>query len=196
MKVILTAEVKGKGHEGDVVDVARGYAANFLMPRKMAIAATVGNLKQRDARMGNILKRNDARRSEAEQLAGSINGKTIRIEANAGDEGKLFGSVTTLMIEEAVLAQLGADIDHRRMDLHKAIKMLGEYPVKVSVFGEVHANFVVKVIREGAAPEAVVVETIAEPVEAEAADEAVAETVDTETADEAVEDEAAEATEE
>ncbi|HEY5278072.1 MAG TPA: 50S ribosomal protein L9, partial [Coriobacteriia bacterium] len=66
MKVILTAEVKGKGHEGDVVDVARGYAVNYLMPRKMAIEATSGNIKQLDARMSNIRKRNAARLGDAE----------------------------------------------------------------------------------------------------------------------------------
>ena len=101
MKVILTQEVKGKGHEGDVVDVARGYAVNYLLPRKMAIAATAGNLKQLEARKSNIRKRNDARRSDAEGVAAALQGKILVMEAKAGDEGKLFGSVTTTMIEDA-----------------------------------------------------------------------------------------------
>ena len=83
MKVILTAEVKGKGHEGDVVDVARGYAVNYLMPRKMAIIATTGNIKQLEARMSNINKRNTARLTDAESIAASSEGKSIMIEAKA-----------------------------------------------------------------------------------------------------------------
>lgn len=172
MKVILTAEVKGKGHEGDVVDVARGYAVNYLLPRKLAIQATPGNLKQLAARMENIRKRNESRRLEAEGLAGDINGKRVVIEAKAGDEGKLFGSVTTLMIENAIAEQLKADVDHKRMDLHRPIKALGEYTISVSVFGEVKAEVTVKVVQEGAAAA-----TLAEPA-AEAAAEAAAEPVE------------------
>jgi large subunit ribosomal protein L9 len=165
MKVILTQEVKGKGHEGDVVDVARGYAVNYLLPRKMAIEATKGSLKQLDARMTNIQKRNDERRAEAEGIAGAVSGGTVVIEAKAGDEGKLFGSVTTLMIEEAIAAQLGHDVDHRRMDLRRPIKALGDYPVVVSVFGDVKAEVIVRVVGEGGTSAA------AAPVEvAEAAD--------------------------
>ncbi len=175
MKVILTAEVKGKGHEGDVVEVARGYAVNYLMPRKMAITATVGNLKQLDARMSNIRKRNDTRLTEAQSLAASIEGKIVIIEGKAGDEGKLFGSVTTLMIEEAIAAQLGVDVDHRRMDLAKAIKMLGDHEVAVSVFGEVKATVTVRVVREGAGSEvAATVPAPEEPVAGDVVDETAA----------------------
>lgn len=151
MKVILTAEVKGKGHEGDVVDVARGYAANYLLPRKMAIVATPGNIKQLEARMTNISKRNATRMTGAEAVAASIEGKTIVLEAKAGVDGKLFGSVTTLMIEEAIAAQLDADVDHKRMNLHRPIKTTGEHTVVVSVFGDVKASLVVKVVPEGGA---------------------------------------------
>jgi large subunit ribosomal protein L9 len=158
MKVILTQEVKGKGHEGDVVDVARGYAVNYLLPRKMAIEASTGNLKQLSARMTNIQKRNDERRSEAEGVAGAANGRTVVIEAKAGDEGKLFGSVTTLMIEEAIAAQLDVDVDHRRMDLRRPIKTLGDYPVVVSVYGEVKAEVLVRVVGEGGVTAATAVE--------------------------------------
>jgi large subunit ribosomal protein L9 len=160
MKVILTAEVKGKGHEGDVVEVARGYAVNYLMPRKMAIEATSGNIKQLDARMNNIRKRNAARLDDAEAIAAAIEGKTVSIEAKAGADGKLFGSVTTLMIEEAVAAQLGADVDHKRMNLQHPIKTAGEHVVTVGVFGDVKADLTVKVVVEGAAPESVSVAAV------------------------------------
>jgi len=151
MKVILTAEVKGKGHEGDIVDVARGYAANYLLPRQMAVVATPGNVKQLQARMENISKRNATRLGDAETIAASIDGKSIVLEAKAGVDGKLFGSITALMIEEAVAAQLGADTDHKRMDLHRPIKTTGEHRVGVSVYGDVKAMLIVKVVPEGGA---------------------------------------------
>jgi large subunit ribosomal protein L9 len=166
MKVILTQEVKGKGHEGDVVEVARGYGVNYLLPRKMAIEATTGNLKQLNSRMSNIQKRNDERRTDAEGVAAALQGKTLVIEAKAGDEGKLFGSVTTLMIEEAIEAQLGHDVDHRKMDVGRTIKTTGDHPVVVSVFGDVKAELVVRVVPEGKGAEA-----LAPPAASEAASE-------------------------
>jgi large subunit ribosomal protein L9 len=203
MKVILTQEVKGKGHEGDVVDVARGYAANYLLPRKMAVVATTGNLKQLEARMSNIEKRNNARRTDAEGIAQVLNGKTIVIEAKAGEEGKLFGSVTTLMIEEAIGSQLGPDVDHRKMDVGHPIKTTGDHPVIVVVFGEVKAEVIVRVVPEGggaqaiataAAPVEVAVETPVETVDV--AEVAVDETVEVPETDETDETDDAEAPEE
>ena len=181
MKVILTAEVKGKGHEGDIVEVARGYAANYLLPRKMALVATQGNIKQLESRMENINKRNATRMGDAQSVATSIEGQSIVLEAKAGLDGKLFGSITTLMIEEAVAAQLGADIDHKRMDLHRPIKTTGEHHVVVSVFGDVKATLTVKVVPEGgaaalAAEEAAAAEAaVAKAAAAEAAALAAAE---------------------
>jgi large subunit ribosomal protein L9 len=168
MKVILTAEVKGKGHEGDIVEVAHGYAVNFLLPRKMAIQATTGNIKQLESRMGNISKRNATRMNDAETVAASIEGKSVTIPAKAGVDGKLFGSVTGLMIEEAVAAQLGADVDHKRMNLSRPIKTSGEHVVVVGVYGDVKATLTVKVVAEGAPVEA-------EPVKAEVAEVETAE---------------------
>ena len=189
MKVILTAEVKGKGHEGDVVEVARGYAVNYLMPRKMAIEATSGNIKQLDARMSNIRKRNATRLGDAEAIAASIDGKSVIIEAKAGVDGKLFGSVTGLMIEEAIAAQLGVDVDHKRMNLSRPIKLAGEHVIVVGVFGDVKANVTVKVVAEGMTAETVAAAAVVEaPVEAEEVVDEVVETEDV-AADESAEDE-------
>jgi large subunit ribosomal protein L9 len=201
MKVILTAEVKGKGHEGDIVEVARGYAANYLLPRKMAVAATPGNIKQLEARMDNIRKRNATRLGDAEAVASSIDGKSIVLEAKAGADGKLFGSVTTLMIEEALAAQLGVDVDHKRMDLHRPIKTTGEHSIVVSVFGDVKATLVVKVVPEGgagalAAQEAAAAEAAALQAALAEAEETVTPKVETAEAEEAAEESAEEAPEE
>jgi large subunit ribosomal protein L9 len=185
MKVILTQEVKGRGNEGDVVDVARGFAVNYLLPRKMAIEATSGNIKQLEARKGNIQKRNDDRRVAAEGAAGLIAGKTVVIGAKAGEDGKLFGSVTPLMVEVAVLEQLGVEVDHRKMDLHGHIKKTGDYTATVGVFSDVKADVTVRVVPVGTELTAVAVAsepveeaaTDAEPVEAEVEAESVDESV-------------------
>lgn len=179
MKVILTQEVKGRGNEGDVIDVARGFAVNYLLPRKMAIEATSGNIKQLEARKGNIQKRNDDRRVAAEGDAAVIAGKTVIIGAKAGEDGKLFGSVTPLMIEVAVLDQLGIEVDHRKMDLHGHIKKTGDYPVTVGVFSDVKAEVLVRVVPAGT--ESAAAAAGAEPVE-----EAVVDAEPVEAADEAV----------
>lgn len=220
MKVILLDEIKGKGTEGDVVDVARGYAVNYLFPRKLAVEATSGNLKQLQARSANIERRETARKADAEGIAAKLDGKRVTIEANAGEGGRLFGSVTGPMIEDAVLAQLDVDIDRKKMDIHGHIKELGEHPVKVRLHAEVSPEIIVVVVPAGgetaeassavetalaeadklddteASAEGEGVETPA-PVEdaeaVEAMDEAAAEEMAEETAEEAGFEEAAEA---
>ncbi len=174
MKVILLDEVKGKGREGEVVDVARGFAVNYLFPRKLAVEATAGNLKQLDARKGNIAKRETARRAEAEELASAIAGKRIVVEAKAGEEGRLYGSVTSGMVAEAIADQLGVDVEKRRLDIHGHIKSLGEHPVTVAVHENVKAELIVRIVPVGGAAEAQMVaaaeEAHAEEPAAEAAE--------------------------
>lgn len=185
MKVILLSDVKGRGTEGDVIEVARGFAVNYLLPRKMAAEATPGNIKQLEARMHNIRKRELQRTSDAETLAAAINGKTLIIHAKASDEGKLFGSVTGGMVAEALAAQLGIDIDRRKLDAHgHTLKVIGDHPVTVHLYQDVVAEVTVRIVREGeavpaeapvaeVAPEAVAEEP-AEPVAVDEVDEAVA----------------------
>lgn len=149
MKVILTQELKGKGGEGDVVDVARGYAVNYLFPRKIAIEATPGNLKQLEARQGNIQKREEARLAEASGLAGALNGKSVTIEAKVGEGGRLYGSITSMMVMDAIADQLAADVDRRKIDVHGVIKTLGDHVVSVQVYRDVKAEVTVHVVPEG-----------------------------------------------
>ena len=114
MKVILLGELRGKGGEGDVVDVAQGYAENYLFPNRMAIAATPGNIKQLEERRHNIAKREERRIADAEATKAALDGKRVLINVKVGEEGQLYGSVTTAMIAEAVEAQLGVIIDRKR----------------------------------------------------------------------------------
>ncbi|MFU8890932.1 MAG: 50S ribosomal protein L9 [Anaerosomatales bacterium] len=177
MKVILTQELKGKGGEGDVVDVARGYAVNYLLPRKLAIEATPGNLKQLDARKGNILKREETRVGEARTLAERLEGGRVTIEAKAGEEGRLFGSVTSPMIVDAIATQLDAEVDRRKVDVHGLIKELGEHTVTVQVYRDIKTEVTVVVVPEGGVVEQAepTVEEVIAAVEAEEAAEAEAE---------------------
>jgi large subunit ribosomal protein L9 len=180
MKVILTQELKGKGGEGDVVDVARGYAVNYLLPRKLAIEATPGNLKQLDARKGNILKREETRIGEARTLAERLEGGRVTIEAKAGEEGRLFGSVTSPMIVDAIATQLDAEVDRRKVDVHGHIKELGEHTITVQVYRDIKTEVTVVVVPEGGVVEQAepTVEEVIAAVEAEEAAEDDAEATD------------------
>lgn len=182
MKVILLQELKGRGGEGDIVEVAHGFAVNYLLPRKIAIQATKGNIKQLGQRSGNIQKREDQRITEAEGLAEKLNGKIVTVHAKVGEEGRLFGSVTHAHIEAALLEQLGVEIDRRKIETHGAIKDAGPHPIEVSIYRDTKAELTVNVIAEGTVaaapvlPETVVVEVEgvdAEGVDADVAEEAV-----------------------
>jgi large subunit ribosomal protein L9 len=198
MKVILLQELKGRGGEGDVVDVARGFAVNYLLPRKIAIEATKGNIKQLGQRSHNIQKREDTRLAEADGLAGKLNGKVVTIEAKVGEEGRLFGSVTHAHIEAALLEQLGVEIDRRKIETHGAIKDAGPHQIEVSIYRDTKAELTVNVVAEGAAaaapavPETVVAEVEGIDAEGESFVEVVEETTEQADADVAL-DEAVEA---
>lgn len=140
MKVILLGELRGKGGEGDVVDVAQGYAENYLFPNRMAIAATPGNIKQLEERRHNIAKREERRIADAEATKAALDGKRVLINVKVGEEGQLYGSVTTAMIAEAVEAQLGVIIDRKRIERTAAIKTAGEHEVTVNLYREINAQ--------------------------------------------------------
>ena len=183
MKVILLQELKGRGGEGDVIEVARGFAVNYLLPRKVAIEATPGNVKQLEQRMHNIKTREDQRLTDAGSLASALEGKSVTISAKVGEEGRLFGSVTALMVEEAIREQLGVEVDRRRIETHGHIKEIGPHTVDISVYRDVKAQVVVHVVAEGEP----VIETVVTEVEGVHAEgEAFAEVVE-ETAEQAEE---------
>ena len=171
MKVILLTEVQGTGGEGDVVEVARGFFNNYLGPQKKAVLATAGNLKQLEQRRGNIAKREEKRIADAEALKASLEGKKIFVDAKVGEEGVLFGSVTTSMIADAVLAETGVEIDRKRLDVRKAIKTAGEHTVALNIYRDIHVDLQLMVgVKAVEEVEEAVVE--AEAVETEATEEA------------------------
>lgn len=137
MKVILLSELKGKGGEGDVVDVADGYANNYLFPQRIALPATKGNLKQLEQRKHNIAAREATRLENAQKTKEALENLTVRVEARVGEEGVLFGSVTAPLIAEALQVNHGIEIDRRRIDLKAPIKTAGEHEVVVSIYRDI-----------------------------------------------------------
>lgn len=145
MKVILLSELRGKGGEGDVVDVAQGFAENYLFPNKIAILAIKGNLKQLEERRHNIAKREEKRLADAAALKETLESKAIKVDARIGEEGQLFGSVTAANIADAIKAQLGAEVDRKRIGRSQAIKMAGRHEVEVNLYRDTNATVVVLV---------------------------------------------------
>lgn len=147
MKVILLGELRGKGGEGDVVDVAQGYAENFLFPNRIAAPATPGNIKQLEERRHNIEKREDKRISTANDMKSALDGKTVVVDAKVGEEGQLFGSVTTTMIADAISSQLGVEVDRKRIELNRAIKVAGKHEIVVNFYRDINATLTLQVGR-------------------------------------------------
>lgn len=148
MKVILLSELKRKGGEGDIVEVADGYANNYLFPQKIAVAATKGNLKQLEQRKHNIATREAARIEEAQALKAALDDLSVKVEARVGEEGVLFGSITAAMIADALKEAEDIEIDRKRIDLKNPIKTAGKHEVVVSIYRDIKSNLTVVVGNE------------------------------------------------
>jgi large subunit ribosomal protein L9 len=147
MKVILVQDVEKLGEIGDIVEVADGYGRNFLIPRRFAMAATAKNKRQLEHEQRLREDRIARARQEAETFAGTLQGVMCRFTRKAGDEGKLFGSVTAMDIAER-LKEAGFEVDRRRIQLEQPIKSLGEFTVPVRLRTDVAALLKVTVAAE------------------------------------------------
>lgn len=146
MKVILLQDVKSLGKRGDLVNVADGYARNFLFPRNLAVEATPGNLaklEQEKKAKENKLAR---QKMEAEELAARIKNLSVTLKVKAGTQGKLYGSINSKNIAEALKEQHGIDLDRRKIQLDEPIKAFGCYEVSIKVHPEVEAKLTVRVV--------------------------------------------------
>ncbi|MCL1798669.1 MAG: 50S ribosomal protein L9 [Eggerthellaceae bacterium] len=172
MKVILLQELKGRGGEGDVVEVAKGFANNYLFPKKIAIEATKGNLKQLEMRKHNIARRETARLDDAGKIKELIESTAVKVFAKVGEEGQLFGSITSQMIVEGLREATGFELDKKRIDLKAPIKTAGEHEVLVSLYRDIKTTLKLLVCdenQEAADAEAPTEAEAAEALEAEAA---------------------------
>ena len=147
MEVILREHVENLGRRGDVVKVAPGYARNFLLPRKLALAVTEGN-KKIIARERKVAEAHDAEeRQTAEALASRLSQAEITIERRVGETEALYGSVTSADIAEALAAK-GLEIDKRKIHLDEAIKAIGDFTVPVRLHRDVTAQVTVHVVKQ------------------------------------------------
>jgi large subunit ribosomal protein L9 len=146
MKVILRSDLSGVGKRGDIVDVADGHARNYLLPRGLALVATDGAVNQAKAMRRARDLRDAADRESAQTIASALVARTITITAKAGSEGKLFGSVTTGDIAQAIHAQANISIDRKKLHV-EPIKSLGTYSVAVKLHSDVEFPVSVEVVK-------------------------------------------------
>jgi len=146
VRVVLREDVESLGKKGDLLDVADGYARNYLVPRGLAMKATRGVVAQSEAMRRNRDAREVRDREAAEALAAQLGALTIELTARAGEGGKLFGSVTAADVADAVTAQTGIELDRRKVVLDEPIRELGPAEVTVRLPAEVVATVAVSVV--------------------------------------------------
>lgn len=147
MKVILKEDVEGLGLIGSLVNVSDGYARNYLLPRNLAVEANPKNLKRLEHEKRQIMAKAERVKRSAEDLAKRLSNMRLEIVTKAGDEGKLFGSITTMDIADAI-SKHGIDIDKRKILLSEPIKRIGTYEVSAKLHPDVTARLSVDVKRE------------------------------------------------
>lgn len=148
MKIVLRSDVATLGRRGDLVDVADGYARNFLVPRGLAIAATKGSVRQAEAMTRARSVRDVRDREGATATKNQLESARVTITARAGEGGRLFGSVTSADVADAVTAQIRVDLDRRKLALDEPIKSLGVHSVPVRLHADVTATLTVEVVAQ------------------------------------------------
>ncbi|HWQ30488.1 MAG TPA: 50S ribosomal protein L9 [Negativicutes bacterium] len=148
MKVVLLQDVKDLGKKGELVNASDGYARNFLFPRKLAVEATEGRLKEIEDKKSSEKNRKDRELAAAKELAEKLGKLEVNFRTKAGENGKLFGSITGKDIAEAIKAQHKIEVDKKKVVLHDAIKALGTYQVEIKVYPEVSAKISVKIVEQ------------------------------------------------
>jgi len=148
MKVVFLQDVKGQGKKGEVKEVSEGYATNFLIPRKLASAATQGTLNTLDQQKKSEQKRKEQEKADAEALAVKLGELTVNIPAKSGEGGRLFGAISTKQIAEALEKQFSLKIDKRKMVLEQPIRALGYTNMPIKLYHDVTATLKVHVIEE------------------------------------------------
>ncbi len=145
MKVILSKDVQGTGKAGEVKEVADGYARNYLIPRKLAIPASGGALKDVEQKKASEQKKLAAEEAAARALGERLTGAPVVLTAKVGDQGRLYGSITSGDIAEQLSAHLGQAIDKRKIDLEEPIRQLGTFEVTIRLHRAVTAKVKVDV---------------------------------------------------
>ena len=148
MKVILLEDVKGKGKKGDLINVSDGYARNFLLPKGVAIEASKQAINDLEGKKGAEIYRKNQEEEKAKNIAERMKDITVNLSAKAGAGGKLFGSITSKDVAEALKAQYKIDIDKRKFDLKDGIKTCGATEVTVKLYPGISGKFKVNVTEQ------------------------------------------------
>jgi large subunit ribosomal protein L9 len=148
VRVVLRDDVENIGRKGDLIEVTDGFARNFLVPRGLAMKATKGVVQQAEAMRRNREARDARDREAAQALADQLRGQRIELRARAGEGGRLFGSVTSADVVDAVRVQTGVELDRRKTQLAEPLKELGAAEVPVKLHTDVEVNLTVDVVPE------------------------------------------------
>ena len=148
MKVVLLKDVKGTGKSGEVVKVSDGFANNRLIPAGLAVQATDKNIREIEKEKALRREREAEEKAAAEALSKDLEAQVITVRTKAGEGGKLFGSITSMDIANAIKEQTGRDIDRKKIALDKPIKQMGEAAVDVKLHSEISASVKINVIGE------------------------------------------------
>ncbi len=153
MQVILRQDMPNLGHEGDVVTVADGYARNYLLPRKLAVEATKGALKDLEQQRRAIQRRRAEKQQAAQAMAERLAEQTLVIRATVGEGGRLHGQITPQQIAAAIKEQMGIEVDRRSVEIAEPIRQTGDYLVSVELYKGVRTRIALSVVSEAAQAE-------------------------------------------
>lgn len=148
MKVILLKDVKGSGKAGDTLNVADGYARNFLLAKGLAVEANNKNLNELAGKKASAQHKLDVEKAENEKIAAALEGKTVTVKAKAGQGGKLFGAVTAGTVADAVKEQYSVAVDKKKIVLGSEIKSFGDFTAQVKMTQGVSCTLNIKVVEE------------------------------------------------
>lgn len=148
MKVILLKDVKGSGKAGDTLNVADGYARNFLLSKGLAVEANNKNLNELAGKKASAQHKLDVEKADNEKIAAALEGKTVTVKAKAGQGGKLFGAVTAGTVADAVKAQYSVTVDKKKIVLGSEIKSFGDFSAQVKMTQGVSCTLNIKVVEE------------------------------------------------
>ncbi|MCX7747859.1 MAG: 50S ribosomal protein L9 [Clostridia bacterium] len=148
MKVILKQDVKGLGKKESMVEVSDGYARNFLFPKGLAVEASASNINVMNTKKEAEKSRKERELAQAKALAEKLKATNLVLKARAGDNGKLFGAITSKDIAEKLKTNLNIDVDKKKINLSDAIKSLGTFEIEIKLYPEVSAKLNVKIEQE------------------------------------------------
>ncbi len=148
MKVILIKDVKGSGKAGDVLNVADGYARNFLLAKGLAVEANAKNQNDLAGKKASAQHKLDVEKAENEKVAAALEGKKVTIKAKAGQGGKLFGAVTSSTVADAIKAQFSQNVDKKKINLNSEIKSFGDFSAVIKMTQGVSCKIDISVVEE------------------------------------------------